>query len=133
MSDIIHATGYNGQVEFDGAFVTINRKGALARMSVGKGTKRIPVTSISAIQLKPAGKAINGFIQFTLAGGNERRSRFGSQTTTAGKDENSVVFTKRHQDEFETLQAAIEAVIAAPAQPTSGGVADEIAKLAVAR
>jgi len=67
--------GRNGVVSFDGPFVTINRKGFVARATVGKGEKRIPVGSISAVQLKPAGPMMNAFIQFTMPGGNERSLR----------------------------------------------------------
>ncbi len=99
--------GYNGQVDFDGMTVTITRTGLLARTTVGKGTKTISVDQISAVQLKPAGFATNGFIQFTFAGGNERRSKFGSQTFRAMRDENSVVFTGSQQPAFEELRVAI--------------------------
>ena len=52
---LIEAKGHNGQVAFDGDFVTINRKGFFARTSVGKGDKRIPVASIAAVQWKEPG------------------------------------------------------------------------------
>jgi hypothetical protein len=34
---------------------------------------------------------------------------FGSQTFNAAKDENSVIFTKKHQPEFEKMRDEIEA------------------------
>ena len=64
----------------------------LARGTIGKGEKRIPLASITAVQWKPAGPIMSGFIQFTIPGGNEVRSRYGSQTRDAGKDENTVIF-----------------------------------------
>lgn len=76
---------------------------------------------------------MNGFIQFTIPGGNELRSSFGNQTNAAMKDENSVVFTKAQMPAFEKLRATIEAAVAqqhAPQvahQPVS--TADELAKL----
>jgi hypothetical protein len=36
----------------------------------------------------------NGFMQFTIGAGNEKGSVFGSPTTGAAKDENSVIFTR---------------------------------------
>lgn len=104
----LEVKGVNGTVLFDGGFVTIRRKGMSARMTVGKGDKRIPLRSISAIQFKPAGMTTRGFIQFTIPGGSERRSRMGSQTIDAAKDENSVLFSKGQQAEFEGLRDAIE-------------------------
>lgn len=131
----IHAAGFNGQVTFDGQFVTIHRKGFRARATVGKGEKRIPVQSIVAVQWKPAGPMVNGFIQFTVPGGNERRSAFGRQTADAVQDENSVVFTRGQRDGFEALRQAVEAAVAHRGAPIVQSVpqasaADELAKLA---
>ena len=100
--------GRGGEIEFDGHFVTIRRSGALGRMTVGKGDKRIPVSSITAVQIKPAGAMVNGYIQFSLPGGNERRSGFGKQTLDAVGDENSVIFTKNQEQEFLELRDAVE-------------------------
>lgn len=135
---MIEVKGHNGQVTFDGQYVTITRRGFLARTSVGKGEKRIHISQISSVQWKPAGPFVNGFIQFATAGGNERRSKFGSQTSSAIHDENSVIFTTKHRAAFEELRKHIEAAIAAhhtPAAPAAaaGSVADEITKLAALR
>jgi hypothetical protein len=133
--------GHNGVINFDGHFVTINRKGFLARATIGKGEKRIPVASIVAVQFKPAGGIVNGFIQFTVPGGNERRSSFGSQSTDAAKDENSVMFTKKQMPEFLALREAIEQVIVARATPqapvhappSAPNIGDQIQQLALLR
>ena len=69
---MIEAVGKAGQIQFDGQYVTITRKGFLARSIVGKGEKRLHIAQISGVQWKPAGPLINGFIQFTLPGGIER-------------------------------------------------------------
>ena len=106
------AKGRNGTVTFDGNFVTIDRTGFLARATVGKGQKRIPVRSITAVQVKPPGVAVGGFIQFTLSGGSERRSSFGSQTRSAVDDENSIIIGSSSQlAMFRNLQAAVEKAI----------------------
>lgn len=117
------AKGHNGTVSFDGQFVTIERKGFLARASVGKGEKRIPIGSITAIQWKRPGPIVNGYVQFTIGGGNEVRSRFGSQTTDAAKDENSVIVTKKQQADFERLCAAVEGQIGADRRPPAATTA----------
>ena len=111
--------GHNGTVDFDGDFVTIKRTGFLARASIGKGEKRIPLSSITAVQWKPAGPMMNGFISFTLGGGNETRSRFGSQTSDAVKDENSVIFIKKQMPDFEALRSQVEEAIAARYRPSA--------------
>lgn len=113
MDEAVTAKGHNGQVSFDGRMVTISRKGLLGRASVGKGEKRIPLTSITAVQWKPAGPVMNGYIQFSLPGGNEGRARFGSQTKDAGHDENSVIFTRRQMASFQRLRTAVEDALVA--------------------
>jgi hypothetical protein len=107
------AKGHTGTVEFDGKFVTIRRSGMLGRLSVGKGEKRIPLRSISSLQMKPAGPMVNGFLSFSLAGGMETQSQFGSQTKAAARDENSVVFTRKQQPAFQEIRSVIEDAIAA--------------------
>lgn len=136
---MIDVKGHNGQIVFDGQYVTITRKGILGRMTVGKGEKRIHISQISSVQWKPAGPFVNGFIAFSAAGGNERRSKFGSQTSSAVNDENSVIFTTRQKTAFEELRAAVETAIAAHHTPGGQGlphtvaglqsVADELQKL----
>lgn len=111
------AKGTQGRATFDGDLVIIERKGMGARLTVGKGTKRIPISSVSAVQVKPAGALVNGFIQFTIAGGAKRRSTFGHQTSSAVADENSVVFTKAQQPSFETLRRDVEQEIADRSRP----------------
>jgi hypothetical protein len=87
---------------------SIVRKGFLARASVGKGEKRIPLASIAAIQWKPAGALVNGYIEFTVPGGRENKSRMGHATTDAAHNENAVVFTKSQMPAFADLRTVIE-------------------------
>jgi hypothetical protein len=108
----IECKGINGTVEFDGSFVTIKRTGALARMTVGKGEKRIPLSQITAVQWKQPSQLIRGFISFTIAGGIENKRGFGKQTVAAAKDENAVVVGHTQVTEFLELRSAIEAAIA---------------------
>jgi Domain of unknown function (DUF4429)/Protein of unknown function (DUF2510)/Short C-terminal domain len=133
----VEVKGQNGTIVFDADFVTITRTGFFARATVGKGEKRIPVASITAIQWKPAG-LVNGFIQFTLGGGNEARSKFGHQTTDAAKDENSVVFVKKQMPAFQALREQIEDVIAqrgrpASVAPVASGPLDQLKQLSELR
>lgn len=124
----VQIRGHNGTVTFDGTLVTIARTGFLARSTIGKGSKSIPVRQIASVQLKPAGPLMNGFIQFATPGGIERRSRFGRQAPDAVRDENSVLFTLRQQPQFEWLRATVERAIANP--PATGApAADPVAQL----
>lgn len=131
------AKGVNGTVRFDGQFVTIARTGFMARATVGKGDKRIPVRSITAVQWKSPGAMVNGYIAFTIAGGNESRSRFGTATFDAVSDENSVVIQKKHEPAMQAIRTAVEAAIAAGSAPTvvqqQASAADELSKYAALR
>lgn len=108
----ITAKGVNGTVTFDGRMVTISHSGALGRMTAGKGEKRVPVSSIAAVEWKPHGFGVRGFIRLTIPGGVERTSRVGKRTVDSEKDENSVVFGKTQLADFERVRAAIEDAIA---------------------
>jgi len=123
MSEPVTARGTSGTIVFDGVSVTIHRTG-ISRLTIGKGHKQIPLDHITAVQFKPAGPLVNGFIQFTLAGGIEPRSRAGSQTFDAVRDENSVVFTRKQMPDFELIRGLIQGAHAARlgGQPAASGV-----------
>lgn len=125
----VTAKSLGGVVAFDGQLVTIRREGMFARSTVGKGEKRIPVASITAVQWKAPTALNHGFISFTIAGGIEKKSRFGSQYVDASTDENSVVVKKKDRAAFEELRAAIEAAIGRGDAPAPSG-AEEVARLA---
>lgn len=107
---ILTVKGVNGTVAFDGRVVSISRSG-LGAVTIGKGEKRIPVSSIAAVQWKPCTVTTRGYIQFTIPGGNERRAQFGKGTIDAAKDENSVLFKRSQEADFQQLRSAIEAQI----------------------
>ena len=128
MSNSLEVKGFNGTVRFDGEMITISRKGLLARSSVGKGEKHIPLGQLTAVQFKPAGPLVNGFIQFTVGGGNEKQSRFGDQTFDAVKDENSVIFHFRQRKQFEDLKDAVQTALAGRERSTKHEPAPESAQ-----
>jgi Short C-terminal domain/Domain of unknown function (DUF4429) len=91
-----------------------------------KGDKRIPYSSITAVQFKRNG-FMDGYIQFTLAGGIESRGG----VLAASRDENSVCFD--NNELFERARELIEKRIAirttAPALVVQSA-ADQLDKLA---
>lgn len=126
----ITATGRAGTVIFDGQAVTIKRSGILAMATAGIGEKRIPIAHIAAVQFKPAHIGVLGFIQFTVAGGVERRSKFGRTTQDAINDENSLTFWKKQQRAFEALRDAIEAAQRRPQSQTHADLGSQLGQLA---
>jgi hypothetical protein len=137
-SGTLFAKGVNGQITISGDWMTIGRKG-LGRLGHSKGERRIPLASITAVQMRPAGPLANGFLRVTIPGSPERRGGLNDATS----DENAVIFTKKHADEFAAVQTYIETYIAnriaAHHQPqqvvhqAAPDVADQIRKLASLR
>ena len=69
--------------------ITITPKGVLGFLAKGlKGTKTIPIASITAIQFREAG-LVNGYLQFTIPGGVESRGG----ALAAARDENTFMFS----------------------------------------
>lgn len=108
---IVTAKGANGTVTFDGRMVTITRSGGLASLTIGSGEKRIPVSSITAVQWKKPGFFAKGFMAFTVPGAIETRSQAGRRAYDATKDENAVLVGKKSVDDFLRLRDAIEAAM----------------------
>jgi hypothetical protein len=108
----VTAKGYNGTATLDRGMVTITRTGFAARTLIGSGSRAIPVSRIAVVQFVPARVGFRGFIQFTIAGDIEQRAAFGRRTAAAHHDENTVVFARRQQGQFEQLRDAIQRVIA---------------------
>jgi hypothetical protein len=130
--------GYGGTVEFDGQFVTIRHTG-LGRLTAGKDDRRIHVSSITGVRIKPAGVITNGFIQFTVPGSGDPRSGNG-RSAPAVHDENSLIFTRKQQEEFDRLRTTVERAVVAVHVPRpvvsreqqafGGGIAGQLAQLA---
>ena len=109
--------------------VTITPRGFLGLMSKGlKGTKTILFSSISGIQYKEPG-ITNGYLQFTIPGGNESRSGlFG-----AASDENTFMFSSEVNEMVLEVKDFIEQKVKEARQPRerqAASAADEIRKLA---
>lgn len=119
--------GVNGQVELFCDKVIIKRKGALSKLTQGffKGDKTLYLSQITGIQVKPGGMVVNGYIQFTVPGGNE--SRGGVRDAT--RDENTVMFGYKNNQLVQEMKGKIEEFKADTSQGRSApSAADEIRK-----
>ena len=126
----LKAKSIGGTVIVDDTWVTIQRKGALAKATHGftKGEKRIPIASITAVEFKKPG-ATNGYIRFTVPGVIERSRTKG---VFDANDENAVMFTTFALAQFTTIRDHVETAIphgAAPASPPTGTVTDVAGQL----
>ena len=104
----LYAKGSNGLITIDGDWLTIDRKG-FGRAGYSKGARRIPLASITAVQLRHARVFTDGFIRFTVAGSPEFRG--GLQN--AMRDENAVTFRRGQAKGFNMIRAAVEQHITA--------------------
>jgi len=129
MALLLDAKGVAGQIEVHDEKIVIKRAGALAFLSHGmKGNKEIPISQITAIQFKPAGSFINGYLQFSILGGVESKGG----VLAAGTDENTLMFRKAQQPDFEKAKQLIEVRIYTKKEQKSSGGSDlaELEKLA---
>jgi hypothetical protein len=122
--------GVGGQLDLYENKVVIHRKGALATMSHGfTGDKEILIHNITGVQLKLGSAMLNGFIQFTIPGGNESRRGIGAAT----QDENTVMFHKSENEVAQSIKDKIEQVQINMNKPqavvSAASPADEIRKL----
>ena len=102
---MMEAQGVNGKLILGKGYVEIVRKGAMSFLTQGiKGNKKIAIRQISAVQFKPAGLMFNGYIQFSFIGGNESKAGIFNAT----QDENTIMFKKKQQPEFEKIKEEIE-------------------------
>jgi hypothetical protein len=94
-----------------------------------KGDKTIPYSAITAVQYKRPFPPLNGYIQFTLGGGNESKKGM----IDAVKDENSLFFSDAEL--FLEARKFVEDRIGnrAPIGQVVGSIADNLEKLAALR
>ncbi len=125
-SDVIEAKGVGGSISFDGKMITLRHKGLLSLGTVGLvPEKQIPVEKVTGIQFKPAG-LINGYIQFATGAGEASGG-----ILDATKDENTLMFEKKHQKHVEVIKSAVEQAMRKSATRNTGPVlsaADELKK-----
>jgi hypothetical protein len=124
--------GVGGSLELLDDRLIIRRTMLLGTFLHGlKGDKTIPYSAITAVQYKrPFG--INGYIQFTLGGGNESRKGI----IDATHDENTLFFS--HGANFDEARKFVEDRIGvraqvAPVAQAAGSAADDLLKLASLR
>ncbi len=121
--------GFGGELEVFEDKVTIAPKGMLGFLTKGlKGTKSIPFESITGIQHKKAGLGTNGYIQFSIPGGNENKGGVLSATS----DENSFVYRRGDNATIEEIKEYIERRTKEMRgrSSSSSNMAEELTKLA---
>lgn len=109
---LVTAPGKNGRVTFDGHTVKITREGLRGRVGHGRGEKVIPLAQVAGVQLVPWTWAKGwGYLSLTVPGSLESHSSHGQGVKDAFKDENSVVFSRKQEEQFRVLRDAILAVL----------------------
>lgn len=136
----IEAKGPNGEISVDKDWVTITRKNRRSKLTHGyDGEKRIPISSITAVQFKAVGKfgsrmgrlnktpdsamgPATGFIQFVVLGSQESKGGF----FAAQYDENTVLFNNVGEPDFEKIRDFVEKRIIELREPASTTVVQEL-------
>ena len=134
----MRANGVNGQASFDGATLTISRKGFFGWATQGKGEKSIPLAAIGSVQFQPPtmtgdgvwSVSVLGEVQSSRSGGRG----YNGKARAAMGDENSIVVRPGQGAAFKALGAAIAEAKAsalapapAPAMAGPGGPSGDVA------
>ena len=99
---MLTAKGSNSAtVTFDGGIVTIERG---RTSSAGRGTVKLPVSSITMVTLHPPKTLTLGWIEFGVPGVGATQIR---KPKDAMKSENCVAFTGGHLADFEAIRDAV--------------------------
>jgi len=106
VQDVVTVKGQAVTVAFDGRFVTISR-GRLT--SQGRGTRVIPVDQIAGVDMRPATLWTVGSFSLVLPGAVEHRKRSGRRNEL--RNENTVTFQRKSNEEFAALRDAVLAAI----------------------
>lgn len=126
--------GIQGQLQVFDDYLTITPRGVLGFLNHGlKGTKSLRFTAITGIQYRRAGGFVNGYLQFTIAGGNESKGG----VLAATSDENSFMFARKVNELMDEVNEYIETQLrqaAASNSPTGpASLGDQLTKLAQLR
>ena len=134
----MEANGVNGQASFDGATLTISRRGFMGWATQGKGEKQIPLAALGSVQYQPPTMSGNGVWSVSVVGEVQSSSRVGrgmnAKARAAQGDENSIIVRPGQGGAFKALGAAINAAKAAPPAPVTvqavaptGGPSNDVA------
>lgn len=108
MPSHFEAEGKNGKIRLTQKRVIISREGFWGFVSQGMaGDKEIPIRNITAVQFKPAGNTLVGYLQFTVLGGVEKQGG----VFKAVDDENTVAFFKHQQPNFEEIKKYVDSIL----------------------
>lgn len=103
-NNTLRAAGIGGQMELTLTTLRILRSGVMAFMGHGfKGEKEILISSISSVQYRAPSFFANGYLQIAFHGGAEAKGGI----FQAASDENTVLFSRGQQPEFDKLRDAL--------------------------
>jgi hypothetical protein len=113
---ICEVAGNGGQIQLTATSIRIRRKGLAALFAHGlKGDKEILIRDLSAIQFRDANLLTSGYIQFAFRGGSEAHGGILQATS----DENTVMFSRSKQRDFEQFRDAVRRKMTPPAVSNS--------------
>jgi len=100
--------GINGQMWVNRERVLISKKGVLSTLLFGRGKERvIELHHIKSLDFKAAGWSCKGFLQFKIAGSDEKNTNIGK----ARKDEDALIFNGENNLAAVKVRDFIEKII----------------------
>jgi hypothetical protein len=120
------------ELELDGDKIIIRRRGLANALAVGlSGERTILISTLTAVQVKPAGLLSPGYILFSYAGNKP----FMGGVIEATQDPDAFIFDRPLNARVAAFKAKVEKVMrdsrqAAPASNAPSTLADELRKLA---
>lgn len=85
--------------------LTITRKGLLNTLNIGlSGNKTIRLKQVTSLQLKLGTNLTNGYLQLGLLGDSSHRQGLFNAT----QDENTIMFSKKYNDDMQELHDYID-------------------------
>src|SRR5208283_517060 len=118
----------NNELELSGENIIIRRHGVAHAMAAGlTGERMIPISTLTAIQLKLGVWWSPGFILFSYAGSKP----FMGGIIEATQDPDAFIFKKEQNDEVSAFKAKVETILrdskqAASSNKISGTITDEL-------
>jgi hypothetical protein len=103
--------GYNGSLTVEGDRLVVRRDTRAGRIGFGKEVppRYIPLQAISAADLKPASRLVNGWLRLQLGGETDRPP---PTMTSAAGDPDVIMFTWSQHEMFVRLHGWLQQVIA---------------------
>lgn len=103
---MVDAEAAGSRLVYDGATVTIERLGGIARSVFGQSVVTLPVGQIAGVEWREPSWARSGHIRFAVPG-----SQAAAGKTPVNRDEHAVLFGRKQAKAFAAVRDAVRAAL----------------------